>query len=75
MTKKNTKGSQHKHKDTNRCQHHSNRMNLSKIMSKSAKLIDILEKVAAILNFHMFTYLNFTKPLHYFYMPSIMLLL
>ena len=35
MTKKNTKGSQHKHKDSNRCQHHSN---FSKVMPKSANL-------------------------------------
>ena len=50
-------------------------MNLSKVMSKSAKLIAILEKVAAILDFKMFIYLDLTKPSKYRFMPIIMLLL
>jgi len=36
-------------------------MNLSKVMSKSPKLAAILVKVAAILDFQMFSYLDLTK--------------
>ena len=36
-------------------------MNLRKVLSKSAKLAAILENVAAILDFQMFTYLYLTK--------------
>ena len=36
-------------------------MNLSKVISKNAKLAVILEKVAAILDFQMFTYLDLTN--------------
>jgi len=36
-------------------------MNLSKVMSKSQKVAAILEKVAAILDFQMYAYLDFTN--------------
>jgi len=41
-------------------------MNLSKAMFKIAKLVVILEKVAAILDFQMFTYLGLTNASKYF---------
>ena len=41
-------------------------MNLSKVMSKSAELAAILEKVATILDFEMFTYLDLTNDSTYF---------
>ena len=53
-------------KHINRRQYHLNRMNLNKVMSKSVKLDAILEPVAAILNFQMFTYLDLTNASKYF---------
>jgi len=52
-------------KHTNRRQHHSNPMNLSKGMSKSAKPTAILEKVVAIFDFQMFIYLDLTNTSKY----------
>ena len=44
-------------------------------MSKSVTLFAILEKVAATLDFQMFTYLDLTKPSKYLLLPVILLLL
>ena len=62
-------------KHTNRRQHNSNRMNPNKVMSKSAKLVAILEKVATILDFQRLTYLDLMKASKYLFMPIIMVLM
>ena len=52
---------------TKRRQYHSNRLNFSKVMSKSAKLAAILDKLAAILDFQIFTYLDLTNVSKYLF--------